>query len=180
MELRDAIALGAGLISAVSAGCALLSWRSARAAANRAALSERVKVFVDLRQRWYEIRKDLRRMKLDRNDLPQPKHENWDTHELYWQHAFTEWYVTTKLHPELAELWNGFFSLAIQNTLKTHPPLRYVAWVLVEQHWTVFSGQHDAFRAELERLNGDPLNDGTFTLPKDAAERDAAPGRGGR
>jgi hypothetical protein len=175
MEPRDVIAMVAAVISALSASFAYVSWKNATRAANRAVLSERVKVFVDLRQRWYEIRKDLRRMKLDCKELPQPEDENWDIHELYWQHSFNEWYVTTRLHSELAELWNAFFSLAIQNALKTHPPLRYVAWVLVEQQWTVFSGQHAAFRAELERLNGGPLNDGTFTLPKDAA----APARAG-
>ena len=92
METRDVIAMAAGIAALGSAVIACLSWRLATQAANRAALSERVKVFMDLRQRWTEIRKNLRRLKLDRNDLPRPNGETWDILELYWQHAFTEWY----------------------------------------------------------------------------------------
>ena len=169
MDLSHNVALASGLISVISLIIAGLSWRTARRAAKQSELAERVKIFVDLRSGWHDIRKDLRRQQLDGSELPNPQSVNWDSHELYWQHAFTEWYITTKLHPELRQLWDEFFSIAIQKTLKTHRPLKYVAWVLVEQKRSVFGTYHNEFRSELERLNGGGLSENGFKLPENAA-----------
>jgi hypothetical protein len=165
MGVNERIALVSALISAVSLVVAGFSWWNAKRVAERADLSDRVKVFVELRAGFHDIRKNLRRLELDGAELPTPDTPNWDTHELYWHHAFTEWYVTTKLHPEMRRLWDEFFSLALQETLTTHRPLRYVAWSMVEQRRPVFGVHHAEFRSELERLNHGALGDGSFRPP---------------
>ncbi len=173
MQTSDQIALVSALISGISLIVAGFSWWTARRADERAELSERVKVFVDLRAGWHDIRKELRRQQLEGAELPDPASPGWETHERYWQHAFTEWYVTTRLHPELRRLWEEYFAVAIQRALRTHLPLRYAAWILVDQGRTMFGAFHDEFRAELERLNGGALDGGGFAIPGSAAAPEA-------
>lgn len=65
--------------------------------------------------------------------------------------------------------WDEYFAVAIERALRTHLPLRYAAWILVDQGRTMFGAFHDEFRAELERLNGGVLDGGGFALPSPAA-----------
>ena len=167
MILENWITFLSAAAALASAVIATLSRLSAERAAERAGLAERTRVFVDLRERWYEIRRQLKRQELDGTRLPDTKDEEWDVLELYWQHVFTEWYTTTKLHSELAPLWNDYFAHAVGKTLKQHLRLRYVAWCLVEQRWSAFGKYSEEFRGTLEVLNEGPLNTGeNFRLPE--------------
>ena len=167
MTLENWITFLSAAAALVSAVMATLSRLSAERAAERAGLAERTRVFVDLRERWYAIRRELKRQTLDGTELPDTKDEEWDVLELYWQHVFTEWYTTTQLHSELAPLWHDYFAHVVGKSLKQHLPLRYVAWCLVEKRWSAFGTCSEEFRETLEELNGGPLNAGkNFLLPE--------------
>ena len=159
MSAANWIALVSGIGAVASAFIAYLSQRSAKMSADRSELALKAKIFIDLRERWQSIRKDLRRYELDGVQTLQPSDERWDIHELYWQHAFTEWYVTTHIYPEFSSLWHEFFSHVVCKTLRSHEPLRFVACYLLIEKKTTFGKFNEEFRATLEKLKGSPLSE---------------------
>jgi hypothetical protein len=177
-EWTDLVAV---VISSVALVFAILAHRRAINAERRLLAQAKTQAFLTFRDRFQQIKRDLPPRWSDPTWLPRPGTDEWRRIELYWQNAFDEWFVPTRLDKEhLQDLWPLFFESAVKSALDNRP-LRYVAWALYEQG--EFAQYKRDFAEVLERLWGRPLRDADFRLRDGPAEpgaaadqsRDAAP-----
>jgi hypothetical protein len=83
------------------------------------------------------------------------------TRQAYWHHAWDEWYIAKKLAPrEFEELWDNFFSVAVQSGLK-HRALRSVLDDLTRDSEVGFGRYAKEFVATLHRDAGHEMVRGT-------------------
>jgi hypothetical protein len=163
MTVKEWTEIIAVVLSTGSLIVAILALMRARAAEQGTLAATKTQAFLTFRERFQQIKHDLPPGWSDPTWLPKPNTDEWRRIELYWQNAFDEWFVPTRLnkkHPELEEIWRQFFESVVQSALH-NPALRYVVWRLCKQE--EFGQPYTREFAEvLEQLWGRPLNDPDF------------------
>ena len=162
MNLKEWIEMVAVVISGASLVVAIIAFRKANSAERRSLADAKTQAFLTFRDRFNTIKRDIPPGWSDKTKswLPQPDTEEWRQIEAYWQNAFDEWFVPTRLNKEyLEDVWELFFKRAVKSALDNRP-LRYVAWRLCETG--EFSQYSRDFAAVLEDLLGRPLKDSDF------------------
>lgn len=117
----------------------------------RAKVAARTKLFLDLRDRFFEVHKGLPNTYADPDWYPSTLEERTAIIR-YWHHAFNEWYVTTCLDDKhMRLLWNKFFSDAVLSGLR-HNGLRRVAVEITQPEMELKGAYWKRFRYELDRI----------------------------
>lgn len=117
----------------------------------RARHEGKAKLYLDLRSRYLEIRRHVPDLYFNVTGDINESDANWVFIEQYWYQAFDEWFTTNKLNNgKYKDLWNTYFSPAIQSTLK-YRPMRKVVWRMTKGHVS-FGIYGEEFRAILDEL----------------------------
>ncbi|HSS76708.1 MAG TPA: hypothetical protein VLV54_08170 [Thermoanaerobaculia bacterium] len=149
MGLLAIIIAAAGSIGALAAVImAYLAWSTAEDVA-------RVQVFLDLRKSYFTIFAQMDKRFHDSSWDPRAETDRtaMQTLEQYWLHAFTEWFVTTKLNKgKFSDIWREFYKKAILGGLRNKPLRITICEMLYGSRSTTFSGRHEEFAAVIERL----------------------------
>ncbi len=121
----------------------------------RSQAAARAQTFLEFRKRFLEIKTQLPEwfIKKSKNDCPKYSSGSMDWRPIgrYWQNAFDEWLITTKIDKRvLGRLWRLFYRDAIRSGL-THTPLRYAVSQLTHGE-SEFGNYRLEFRKELDEL----------------------------
>lgn len=117
----------------------------------RSTAAARAEVFLELRKRFSEQKHSLPEW-YDAEAVPEEAtRSELRAAELYWQNAFDEWFLTTRLDPwHLKKLWARFYEGTLERAL-THPALRSVVAKLTHEG-AEFGKSQEEFRASLNEL----------------------------
>lgn len=116
---------------AVATGALYFSWASYELARGAAEAQQ----FTQLRERLYEVQDQL---PPDANLLdsgPNRGTKEWTAFRAYWEQAYTEWHVTTKISDgQFRRLWNGFYEPVFRSVIK-RPAFRDTAADLLNEEF---------------------------------------------
>ena len=117
----------------------------------RSTAAARAHVFLEFRKRFSDLKGSIPSW-YDAPAVPEgATKEELRAAELYWQNAFDEWFVTTRLEPwHLGKLWRRFYSGTLTHALKNEA-LRAVVAKLTHGS-TEFGDDQEKFRATLNTL----------------------------
>ena len=97
MGLKEWIELFAVAISAASLCVSILAFRRARSAERWTLAETRTQAYLTFRDRFNSIKRDIAPSWTDKEWLPKQGTVEWRQIEAYWQNAFDEWFVCTRL-----------------------------------------------------------------------------------